>query len=68
MPLAVDQLTPDSNDKEVQDAISLSIEACMQEPTPAGEDIPNKQKWCAGKSYGIARQQTGKELGRSQGV
>ena len=56
MPLPVDRLTPDSNDKDVQDAISASFEVCMKEPGMT-------QNKCAGKIYGIARQNTGKELG-----
>lgn len=56
MPLSVETLTPASNDKEVQDAISHSIEQCMREGGRA-------QKECAGMTYGIAREKTGKELG-----
>ena len=64
MPLAVSNLTTDSPEQAIRDAISQSIETCMQEPTPEGQDIPNKQKWCAGKAYGIAREKTGRALGR----
>ena len=65
MPLQVDSLTEQSEMQAIKDAISKSIEACMSEPIPAGTDVTlaNKQKWCAGKAYGIARQKTGKMLG-----
>ncbi len=66
MPLPVDKLTKDSNDMMVQEAMKQSMEMCMNEPTPTGEDIPNKQKWCAGKLYGIAREKTGKDLNYGQ--
>ena len=55
MPLAVDNLTPDSNPEQTRDAISKSIEKCMQE---GGKT----QKECAGMVYSIARDKTGKEL------
>jgi len=47
MPLAVDNLTSDSGDMLIQDAISKSIEKCMAEPIPAGYDVTaaNKNKW-----------------------
>ena len=61
MPLPVDRLTKDSTPQAIQDAISASIEQCMNEKTPEGYDVPNKQKWCAGKCYGIAKRNTGKE-------
>ena len=64
MPLPVDNLTVDSSPDAISQAISQSIQACMNEPTPPGEDIPNKQKWCSGKAYGIARTKTGKNLGQ----
>ncbi len=57
---AMDALSPDSNDQQVQDAISSEIEMCMKEPPPPGAD--NQQKYCAGKAYGMARSATGKEL------
>lgn len=59
-PLAVDNLTPDSPLTSVREAISKSIEQCMNE----GKD----QKQCAAMSYDIAREKTGKELneGRQQ--
>jgi len=64
MPLPVDDLSPESPINNVRDAISASIEACMTEPIPEGTDVTvsGKNKWCAGKAYGIARQKTGKEL------
>jgi len=52
---AMEALTPDSTDAQVQDAISAEIELCMKEP---GAD----QKACAGRAYGMARDKTGKEL------
>jgi len=55
MPLAVDTLTPANNDKDIQDAISQSIEQCMREGG-------RTQEQCAGMIYGIARDKTGKEL------
>lgn len=64
MPMPVDKLTPDSDDNSIQTAISGSIEMCMREPIPAGTNVQDsgKQKWCSGKSYGIAREKTGKPL------
>lgn len=64
MPLAVDNLSPDSPEPSIRDAISKSIEACMSEPIPAGTDVDaaGKNKWCAAKAYSIARQKTGKGL------
>jgi len=56
MPLAVDTLTPANNDKDIQDAISQSIEQCMR------EGGGRTQEQCAGMVYGIARDKTGKEL------
>ena len=55
MPLAVDNLTEQSNPEQIRDAISKSIEKCMQE---GGKT----QKDCAGQAYGIARDKTGKPL------
>jgi hypothetical protein len=36
----------------------------MDEAIPEGYDVEekNKAKWCAGKCWGIARENTGKEL------
>ncbi len=63
-PLPVDSLTENSPMGSIHEAISKSIEMCMKEPIPAGTDVTesDKQKWCAGKCYGIAREKTGKEL------
>ena len=65
MPLPVDNLTADSGLASIRTAIGQSIKMCMDEPTPEGYDVSqgNKQKWCAGKSNGIAREKTGKSLG-----
>jgi hypothetical protein len=65
MPLPVDSLTPNSDINAINQAISDSIQACMNEQIPEGYDVNqgNKQKWCAGKAYGIARKNTGKSLG-----
>lgn len=68
MPLPVEALTPESSPDAIQTAISQSIEQCMGEPIPEGTDVTlaNKQQWCSGKSYGIARDKTGKSLGRRE--
>ena len=55
MPLAVESLTEQSNPEQIRDAISKSIEKCMQE---GGKT----QKECAGMAYGIAKDKTGKAL------
>ena len=55
MPLPVETLTPNSTDAEIQDKISKSIGACMEE---GGRE----QKECAGMVYDMARRHTGKEL------
>lgn len=60
MPLAVEKLTPDSSDEAVRDAISASIEQCMNE---GGRE----QKQCIAIAYSIARKKTGKGLGGSPG-
>ena len=52
---AMERLTKDSSDAQIQDAISAEIKACMGE---AGAD----QKACAGRAYGMAREATGKAL------
>jgi len=64
MPLPVDNLTPDSPAQAIRDAISQSIEQCMNEPIPEGYDVQeaNKQKWCAAKAYSIARDKSGQAL------
>jgi len=68
MPMPVDNLTPESSPQAVRDAVSASIEQCINEPIPEGYDVQeaNKQKWCAGKAYGIAREKTGKSLGEGR--
>lgn len=55
MPLAVESLTPQSDLASIRDAISKSIEQCVQE----GKD----QKQCAAIAYEYAREKTGKPLG-----
>jgi len=55
MPLAVESLTPESSMPAIREAISKSIQTCIDE----GKD----QRECAGMSYDIARDKTGKELG-----
>ena len=55
MPLSVENLTPESNDKAIQDAISDSISQCMKEGG-------RTQKECAGMIYDMARDKTGKAL------
>jgi len=52
---AMDSLSEKSNQKDIQDAISVEIELCMQEK---GAD----PKACAGKAYGMARERTGQQL------
>ena len=54
-PMPAEGLTPDSNDRDIQLAISDTIKACMKE---GGKD----QKQCAVMAYGMARQATGKDL------
>ncbi len=56
----MDNLTSESTDQQVQEAISAEIELCMNQPAPAGAE--DQQKYCAGKAYGMAREKTGKEL------
>jgi len=55
MPLPVDNLTEQSNPEQIRDAISKSIEQCMQEGG-------RTQKECAGMTYSIAKDKTGKPL------
>ncbi len=66
MPLPVDSLTQDSPMGAIREAISKSIEICMNEPIPSGYDISESQKpkWCAAKCYSIASEKTGKDLSR----
>ena len=59
MPLQVENLTPDSGEGAIQEAISASIAQCMRE---GGKT----QKECAGQAYGIARDKTGKPLDRGR--
>lgn len=56
MPLAVDNLTPDSGLGTIREAISQSIAQCMREGG-------TEQKQCAAIAYSIAREKTGKPLG-----
>ena len=51
----MDRLTKDSSEEQIREAISSEIETCMGEPGA-------ERKACAGKAYGIARENTGKEL------
>jgi len=57
---AMDSLTSESTDQQIQDAISKEIELCMSQPAPPGAE--DQQKYCAGKAYGMAKSKTGKEL------
>ena len=57
---AMDNLTPESTDQQIQEAISAEIELCMKQPAPPG--TKDQQKYCAGKAYGMAREKTGKSL------
>ena len=54
MPLPVEQLAPDSPVTTIREAISKSIQTCMQEG--------KTQQECAGIAYGIARDRTGQTL------
>lgn len=62
MPLAVESLTPDSSMDAIRQAISDSIQKCMNEPG----DVQNKQARCAAIAYEMARKATGKQLGGQQ--
>ena len=57
---SMDNLTSESTEQQVQEAISKEIEICMGQPAPAGAE--DQQKYCAGKAYGMAREKTGREL------
>ena len=57
MPLPVENLTPESGQPAIDEAISQSIAQCMKEGT-------RSQKECAGMVYGMARDKTGKALDR----
>lgn len=63
-PLPVESLTENSSPEQVRQVISQSIAQCMREPIPEGYDVTesNKQKWCSGKAYGIAREKSGQPL------
>ncbi|MGW8182094.1 MAG: hypothetical protein ACWGQW_25475 [bacterium] len=50
----MDALNKDSSHQQIQAAISSEIEQCMNEG--------GTQKACAGKAYGMARDNTGKAL------
>lgn len=56
MPLPVDSLTDKSSKQAIRDAIGQSIAACIKE----GKD----QKQCAAIAYSIARDKTGKDIGK----
>lgn len=56
---AMEKLTKDSTDPQVQEAISAEIEHCMGKP---GAD----SKQCAAMAYSMAREKTGKELNYGQ--
>lgn len=55
MPLPAESLTEQSTMEDIREAISRSIEQCMQE---GGRD----QKQCAAMAYSMARDKTGKSL------
>ena len=57
MPTAVDRLTKQSEMSQVRAAISACIAYCVK-----NEGLDQSQ--AAGKCYGMARQKTGKSLGR----
>ena len=56
MPLAVENLIPESSTQAIRDAIGASIKQCMDEPND------RSQEQCAAISYSIAREKTGKSL------
>ena len=58
MPLAVDKLTKDSSADAIRAAISATIKKLMGEG--------KSQKDAAGQAYGMARDKTGKSLGRRE--
>lgn len=62
----MDSLMKDSTHMQVNDAISSEIEMCMNSPAPEGVSDADKQKYCAGKAYGMARQSTGQSLDRGK--
>ena len=68
MPLPVDGLTEQSGLADIRRAISESVDACMNEPTPDGTDVKDKQKWCVAKAYAIAKKNTGKVPGPGNAI
>lgn len=57
MPLAVEKLTKNSGMDAIRSAISATIEYLMK-------NEGKSQKEAAGQAYGMARDKTGKSLGR----
>jgi len=55
VPLAVDNLNKNSTTEQIREAISATIKYLM-------ENEGKSQKDAAGQAYGMARQNTGKEL------
>lgn len=58
MPLAVENLTPESSMDAIRAAISATIKRLMGEG--------KSQEEAAGQAYGMARDKTGKSLGRKE--
>ena len=56
---AMERLTKDSSEQQIQAAISAEIKHCMGKP---GAD----QKQCAAMAYSMAREATGKALDRGR--
>lgn len=54
MPLAIDNLTPESTTEQIRQAISETIQKLMNEG--------KTQEQAAGQAYGMARDKTGKSL------
>lgn len=54
MPLAVDNLNEQSGQEQIREAISQSMQTCMNEG--------KEQKQCAAIAHDIAREKTGKSL------
>ena len=59
MPLPVENLTKDSSEKQIQDAISETIRYLIK-------NEGKTQKEAAGQAYGMARERTGKSLDRGR--
>jgi len=57
MPKSIERLNRDSSDAQIKAAISDCIPYCMK-----NENLTQEQ--ASGKCYGIAREKTGKELGK----